>query len=206
MQDLPFESSELIPDGSQSSPGLRGSQPAGFDTTLEITAVCSNKENYGIDASTMPACKIDMRGVGRGTTDWSKNSMERRGKRLKEVLGGWDPQEFVEQPEATRLRQLRSVLTKPGWLWMLSDEVDDDMLPGIVLLCGLIDETIAIQQEAWQVYFGDNSFFVEYRYICELLGSAGNGLGPGKNWIRSLNIIISVYGDCRQDPEVLKRI
>ena len=164
-----------------------------------------NQENCGTNASIMPAFEGDMEGADRATSDWWNNWMERRREQMKEVLGGLDPQRFIERPEYIRLRRLRSVLTKLGWLWMLSDEVDDDMLPGIVLLRGPANENSLLQEEAWQVYFGDNSFFVDSRYICELLRSEGDGSSLGKHWIRSLNVIVSVYGRSDEGSGSIKK-
>ena len=180
-QDLPSESPEQVSDRSQSLPSLQVSSSADFSTKLDgysnlgafeevnrsdatpTDAILFagepaglDKEDYDVNARTMPASKGETQGTDRGTRDWWKDWIERRREKIKEVLGGLDPQKFADQPDSIRLRRLRSVLTKPGWLWMLSDEVDDDMLPGIVLLRGSADENPTLQQEAWQVNFGDN--------------------------------------------------
>ena len=130
---------------------------------------------------------------------WMEREMARRRAKVNDALGGLDPEECVMQPWSTRFQQLCLVLTKPGWLGLLSGQVEDEMYPGIVLLPGPT-EVPTLQQEAWQMYCTKNSLFVDSRSLCELLLCSGESKGAGKRWIRSLKLLVDVEERLEERP------
>ena len=130
-------------------------------SALSASLINPTKEaHYDSNALLDHDSKSEAEAEGESLDKWMEREVKWRREKTKDALGGLDPKEFVVQPRSTRLRQLCSVLTKPGWLWMLSGEVEDEMLPGIVLLYGPT-EFSTLRQEAWQVYYNKNSFFVD---------------------------------------------
>ncbi|KAK3065108.1 hypothetical protein LTS18_010261 [Coniosporium uncinatum] len=89
---------------------------------------------------------------------------------------------LVSLPGKKRREMLGRGLTKPGWLWVIEEAVEDHMLPGMEMM-RCVDGNAVIKHEGWEVYYGTNAFRVNVQCIGWLATHQ-----EARWWIRKMSV------------------
>ncbi|KAK4985866.1 hypothetical protein LTR50_005655 [Elasticomyces elasticus] len=116
-----------------------------------------------------------------------------------------EPDDFVAQPQSTRLQHLELCLARPGWTTIEDTYgMDEDIVPGTILLSGPSKVPATLRLEAWRIFCSKNVFITDLSGLKALLSRKENGGYAAYECLWSLKVMINVSKGCNSDPREVK--